>query len=352
MESKVDTNNGTSGSEEILERLKGQIEYYLGDENLKKDKFFHEKISNDVDGFVELEHFMNCNKIKKMNATKENVVDAIKKSFLLELNKSGDKVRRVGNQALPELKYLNKKTNRPEDEHHEDGNDKEAEQSFDPVILQINADKTPEFKWKAIQVEFKNLNPHLNVVYLRFNNDQGHIGVYNSNPSELNFSQLLEIDGVKFTIKNCEGDDLINFWKDHGSHFELCVGKNKKPEKKGKGGRNDRKRDPNLLRGAVTLGDETYTDLTKIKSRSRRILTSTKDGDKISAPDHDFLSDILKYHRNFEDKGRNLSHFTTGKPRDYDYSRCFYIVRTDNSSEDFSVHKCIETIGIQSNKKK
>lgn len=354
MESKAESNgtnntsNTTSANDEKLNQLRGQVEYYLSDDNLKRDKFFHEKISSDVDGYLDVDLIMNCNKIKTMNVPKELVIDAIKKSKELEL--SGDRVRRIGNKALPELKFLNKKSKRDEDDDDEKEADKEEEQSFDPVILQISSDKEPEFKWKAIQDEFKNLNKNLKVVYLRFNKDQGHIGVFNSNP-ELKFSENFEIEGVKFTVKKCEGDDLIEFWKDHGGHFEMCIGRNKRQDNK-KGRREKKKVDPNYLRNPVNLGDETYSDLTKVKSRARKILTSTKDGDKVPASDQQFLIDVLKYHRNFDEKAKNISHFTTGKPKEHDYSRCFFIVREDGSQEDFSVGKCIDRIGYDNKKKK
>lgn len=34
---------------ELLNKLRIQIEYYLSDENLKGDKFFHDKISTDTE---------------------------------------------------------------------------------------------------------------------------------------------------------------------------------------------------------------------------------------------------------------------------------------------------------------
>ncbi len=88
-------------------------------------------------------------------------------------------------------------------------------------ILEISADKPIEFKWKLIQDEFKNLNPDLNVVYLRFKDSNGQIGLYKKSNEEIKFVPEFEIEGVRFTITKCEGDNLINFWKEHGSHFEL-----------------------------------------------------------------------------------------------------------------------------------
>ena len=41
-----------------LHDVQVQMEYYLSDENLKKDEFFHGKISNNPEGYVELEYFL------------------------------------------------------------------------------------------------------------------------------------------------------------------------------------------------------------------------------------------------------------------------------------------------------
>jgi hypothetical protein len=336
--------------------LKGQIEYYMSDENLKGDKFFHEKISSDSEGYVDIVNFLACNKVKKSGATSEDILKAVSTSTLLQV--SGDRVRRVDNKALPELKLLNKKTKREDTEGDGEGekqtkqdrNDREQEESFDPVILEIKADKEPEFKWKQIQDKFKALHPLLKTVYLRFNKDSGHIGVYNSQP-ELEFRSTFEIDGVNFTITKCEGDALIDFWKDHGGHFELCIGRNKDFDKRKKGGHKGGK-DFSALRNPVTIGDETFTDVSRIKSRARRILTSTKDGEKIPGGDHDFLLDLLKFHRNFDEKTKNISHFTAGKPTEHNYSRCFFIVSEGDKKEDFSIHKCIEQVTNQNKKKK
>ena len=345
MESNSNANSTTPiKQEDRMNGLKSQVEYYLSDENLKRDKFFHEKISGDLEGYLDVDLIMMCNKIKQLNATKEEIISAIKLSKELEL--SGERVRRADSKPLPELKFLSKKTKRKE----EDG--EKEEENFDPVILEISGDKEPDFKWKSIQDKYRELNPNLKIAYLRFNNLKGHIGAFNTQP-ELHFVENFEIEGVKFSVKRCEGDELINFWKEHGSHFEMCIGRNKRSDRKG--GRNDRgkeKRDINYLKNAVTLGNESFTDVTKIRARARQILASTKDGDKISSPDHEFLLDIVKCHRNFEEKAKDLSYFTSGQPKEHDYSRCFFIVKNDTSKEDFSVHKCIERIAIENKKKK
>jgi hypothetical protein len=229
-------------------KLKVQIEYYLSDENLQKDKFFHEKISNDPEGYLDIDHIMNCNKIKALNVTKDDVVSAVKHSNELELDNSNTKIKRKGNKHLPLLKLLNKK--RKADESEEDDNDNEAK-SLDPVILEIHSDKEVDFKWQIVQDEFKKLNPSLKVIYVRFNKDSGHVGVIKT--EDLKFVEEFNIQGINFTVQKCEGDNLINFWKDHGNHFEFCLGKGKRNDHKNKKGRKDK----NTLKKSVKLGNET-----------------------------------------------------------------------------------------------
>ena len=329
-----------------LTTLKVQLEYYLTDTNLTNDEFFHSKISEDSEGYVEIGLFLNCNKVKKLNVTKEDILKALKLSQELELNSTEDKVRRKGNMPLPELKLLKKKQKRKESDS-ESEEEKGEKDSYDPIILVIKSDKDTEIRWKNIQDEFALLNPHLNVPYMRFKTNNGHIGVFNKSAEELKFNDKFTIEGVEFTVTKAEGDNLINFWRDHGTHFEMCIGKNKK---QGKSGRT--RKDINYLKNSVTLANEVYTDITKIKSRARTILHSNKDGEKIQAIDHDFLYDLLKFHRNFAEKSKNLDYFTTDKPNEFQYSRCFFIVRKDGSRDDFSVYKCIERLQNENTKRR
>ena len=53
---------------------------------------------------------------------------------------------------------------------------------------------------------------------------------------EINFVKEFELDGVKFTVKLCEGKDLEKFMEENQSHLDLIVNKerNKKLKKKNK----------------------------------------------------------------------------------------------------------------------
>ena len=73
----------------------------MGDKNLEWDKFFRGKIEESPDGYIELDCIMSCNKIKKMNITKDQIIDAIKDSKTVEVSFTQTKIRRMENKPLP-----------------------------------------------------------------------------------------------------------------------------------------------------------------------------------------------------------------------------------------------------------
>ena len=56
--------------------IQKQIEYYLSDANLSRDKFFREQIETDKEGWVSIAHFLNCNKVKSMGVSSEKIAEA------------------------------------------------------------------------------------------------------------------------------------------------------------------------------------------------------------------------------------------------------------------------------------
>ena len=92
---------------ERRQKVLGQVEYYLSDDNLSTDSFFHQKISESKEGYLNINLLLNCNKLKSLKTSCEEIGDAIKHSKLLELSKDSHSVRRINNKELPELKLLN-----------------------------------------------------------------------------------------------------------------------------------------------------------------------------------------------------------------------------------------------------
>ena len=77
------------------------MEFYLGDSNLRNDKFLLNLLRQNEKGFIDLTIFLNFNKVKKILAEKPTLDEklkalqqAIQSSTLIKLHKDKSKVRR------------------------------------------------------------------------------------------------------------------------------------------------------------------------------------------------------------------------------------------------------------------
>jgi len=120
--------------------IKKQIEYYLSNSNLEKDDFFRDTITSSTDGYVPIENFLKCNKVKKMNITIKQIAAALQDSTELELNEDEKMVRRTGNKALPtktgSLKKREQKVAQKEEKkNNENGakEEKKEEENDEPI---------------------------------------------------------------------------------------------------------------------------------------------------------------------------------------------------------------------------
>merc|ERR1711974_125095 len=100
---KLKKNPINTKMEKDYSTLTTQVEYYMSDKNLEFDEFFYNEIESNAEHYISLDIIMNCNKIKKMNVSKEDLCSAVNKSELLELNSDKNSLRRK-DKKLPEFK--------------------------------------------------------------------------------------------------------------------------------------------------------------------------------------------------------------------------------------------------------
>ena len=344
--------------DEILE-IKNQIEYYLSDANLEKDYFFHEKISSSSEGYLPLQLLLKCNKIKNKGWTKEDLKKGIQLSKEIELDETGEKVRRKYNSELPELLLLAKKRknekgkrgSKKEDKKEEEEKEEE-EKTIDKNekgILKITCKEKTESPWKKIHEEFTKVNPDLNVEYGRFKEKEGNIGILlkkDQKFEDVKFVDKFKVDEIEFKVEKCEGGDLINFWKEHGSHYEYCLKKREKHNKN----KESRQKNKKYLSKPVRLGKKEYNNIDLVKAQTKKILNKYKDNVKLEGEDKDFILDLLKYHHNYDEKVKDMDYIVAAPNEMHKYSRCFYIIDKNNNKKDFSSKKCIENIIEKINK--
>lgn len=120
---------------ESTNTLMVQIEYYLGDINLSRDKFFREQIQTEKDGWVPIKHFLNCNKVKQLNVSAEDIAAAVANSDKLEVSEDKNSVRRKGNEALPELASAKKRDAKAAEKNGEKKEQLEDEYDADGKVI-------------------------------------------------------------------------------------------------------------------------------------------------------------------------------------------------------------------------
>ena len=331
-----------------IAELTKQIEFYLSDKNLETDAFFHEQILKSNDQYINVGVLLNCNKIKKLTTSAEDVREAIEASELLSLSKDRNRFKR-NKEEIPELNLLGRKRENEEEKVEK------VEKKDEIVLFSITSSCVSEIRWKQIQDAILKANPGLEISYLRFSSDSGHLGIYSSMLTNLVVTSV-EVEDVKIDIKKTEGDQLLDFWKMHGQHLNMCLGKvnNNRRDKKSKANEskhseNDDKFDKSKekakfkLSKPIQLGTMKFLDVKDIRQKARTILNNIKNDEQPLPHDEKFLKDILTYHPN-EHKSDNFDYFTTGQNPDYPGSKCFLIAKKDGTKTDFSINKCLEVI--------
>lgn len=285
---------------EKIKLIQKQIEYYLSDKNLQHDPYFFEKLK--LESFVPVESILSCNNIKKLEATKEDVVKALENSDLLEMTNENKGIKRKSNE-LPN--FLGKKKGIEADTLKEykklenmnlDEKVNYLMEVIDPIIIYISSDKDQAVKWRDVLRKVTESYTNLECVYIRFSHQKGHAAMFPKlssemfknkeiNKEEKNLEKLVEetskyleevklkaselrekilkeltpkkfeIDGINFESKLADEDQLNDFWFNHGSHLDFCLST--------KNSKNDKKRNPkgpmvnkNILNCMVKLGDE------------------------------------------------------------------------------------------------
>jgi len=338
---------------EKYKNIKTQIEYYLSDKNISKDKFFYDLIKNNENGFINLNVFLKCNAIKKNNYTIDDIIEGIKLSNELELNESLNKVKRKNN-ILPKfellLKKRKKKKENKEEKTEEIKEEKKIENNENLIndkkiklsLYSINSDKPNKFHIRDLIKEFKYENPSIEIKYCKYINNKDYICFDDSNLTE-KLNPNFDLNDINFTVTKIQDENEIKkFWDlTLSSYIKI----NKKNENK------NNNKIVKFLKHKVKLGNEMYEQVKFIKDKLKMIRNEYKNKEKILGNDGDFLYDLIRFHHNFREKIKDFDYFTLDYVKEYKYLRCFYIVKSNGEKIDFSIDKCLNNlIKIQNQK--
>lgn len=308
--------------------LRKQVEYYLSDQNLMYDKFFHEKITANAEGWLDMSLILSCNKMKAMRATKELVLEALEGSSV-EIKDDGTMtcVRRPENKKLPELQqrtgqqqYQKKKP------HAHDGG----------VILMVK--EVPEEQtWMQIKDTLKGKLPERVAIMFASSVSDKNQCVLAVTPFEGDLQLLdgleLAIGGVTLKADICYGDLLQQALK------LLPKNVRERREKQARARQKERQR-------PILLANQRFANVGAVRGRIKTILSSRSDGEVLNkeGSDYKLVHAVLSFHPRFKEKTENMTDIKIDTS-EHGNSRCFWIVKGD-VCEDFSANKCLNALEL------
>ncbi|CAL1171450.1 unnamed protein product [Cladocopium goreaui] len=296
--------------------VRKQVEYYLSDENLKYDKFFHEKIAENKDGWLDLTLILQCNKMKTMRATKDDVVAALKESKI-EINEDNTSLRRPGNAALP--------THQKKNSFH----------AHDGGVVTMFKSVPEEQQWAQVKAAVQEkLPPKVSLWHVGQVNDKHECAMVCAPfDGDMTFFETLSIElgGSTLKCEVCYGDVLQKALKEMPKHI------------RDKRERESRKRQKERNR-PIKLGTCHFNNVAMLRGRVKEILNSRSDGEQLKPDGSDFklIKSLLEFHPS-PDKSKGLVGIKVARSSHGD-SRCFYMIREDGTEEDFSAKKCLDAV--------
>lgn len=179
-----------------------------------------------------------------------------------------------------------------------------------------------------------------NIPYLRFNKTAGHIVIEENRKEEMDkvIETGFEIEGIKVAVKEPDFEDKRKFSRDHSMHLEGIL--------KGKLGKGVAFIVDGLLstKKGIYLGHKKFKSLTELKDYFGKYIKSAQPGQKVEEPETSLLKELLRYHAKADEKVKELDHFEVNFHPEHKETKCFLVVKTDGSKEDFSYVKCVKKI--------
>lgn len=88
-----------------------------------------------------------------------------------------------------------------------------------------------------------------------------------------------------------------------------------------------------------------FRSVKTLRSMLQDILHQSKAGDRLQGRDVELLKEVLTFHPHSADKvGKGVEGFKVDASLHEKGSNCFWVLRKDGSTEDFSMRKCMEVL--------
>merc|ERR1719238_1038525 len=319
-----------------LAAIKKQIEYYFSDQNLKGDKFFHEKISADPEGWLEMKLIQSCNKIKNFGVPDDVLLDALKESSLeTKSGEAGNFVRRTTPPPVLDEKLAASKRVKPDDA-------KKKEMAHVGGVM-IKFSEIPEdMNWIPIKEAVRAKIPETaRVMFATTVSEKGtSVMVLTPFDGDLDLveNMVIEVDGQKIKFAVVYGEELRECIKELPKHIVKRREAAAKTRQKAK-------------QKPVQLANQKFANIATVKAKVKEIITARKDGQVLieGSPDTALVFAVFAHHPRAEEKLKDVKSIKVDtSEHDADdkgkKSRCFHLMKEDGTTEDISVIKCLSEL--------
>eukprot|EP01053_Blabericola_migrator_P005020 Blabericola_migrator_1__5019@NODE_2602_length_2552_cov_213_241449_g1632_i0_p1_GENE_NODE_2602_length_2552_cov_213_241449_g1632_i0NODE_2602_length_2552_cov_213_241449_g1632_i0_p1_ORF_typecomplete_len417_score107_68La/PF05383_17/3e15La/PF05383_17/1_3e03DUF3223/PF11523_8/1_8e14RRM_3/PF08777_11/0_099DUF3287/PF11690_8/8_7e03DUF3287/PF11690_8/0_15_NODE_2602_length_2552_cov_213_241449_g1632_i011662416 len=344
-----------------LSKVRRQVEYYLSDDNLKFDKFFHEIISADTEGrWLPFEKILSCRRIQQLGATTEDIVKALADSETVEASEIEPgrfAVRRRSSEPLPALEERPPRRER-QPRPDRKGDNRHIKMAFDVHIsgCLIKLSNVPaEASWETLKLRLAEKLPRSDIE--KTSDDGSHkfldraiqyvsppdsqarcyaiIGKFDNDQQFFKDLAPLDINGAEVPVELLSDMNEVN---DFMKQVPSTIRKRRERE--------IAKKKQEMSKRPITLGDIEWQDIEHLRESLKGVLKTTAPGSVVNAKTKTVLQALLKYHPNGGSKLRDLSDFKVDvmakeKGNTKDITKCFWVVRSDGTAEDFSLQKCL-----------
>ena len=342
-------------ADETQNKIQRQIEYYLSDENLKNDAFFHEQLSKADEGLIPLSLLFNCKKIQSHGAGKEQIQNAIRSSEQLVLSDDGEKFgRRI--KRLPKLRTMTLVVLTDENEADVMKNKELTEDEntvlFKPLIIGFTCDQGIYYKNRELEKRFsKELG--VDVAYAKSSKKSGVlvINALKADPTViegLGDKKTIQIKKFQFSLSKLSDQEVKNWLERNKKDMELAL-KVKLGVKVFKAQKAEADAKETELGRKVVLGSMEFSSAKALKDYLKLLINMTKNGSRLKEKDEAVLKDLFKYHPTKKELLSNTVEVYVDVHPEYKATRCFFALLEDESKVDVSFHKCLSNLIRQTN---
>jgi len=305
--------------------VKRQVEYYLSDENLKNDQFFHGEIAKNQDGWLALNLLLSCNKMKAMGATAEDVLAALAESKL-EVREDKLAVRRPGNLTLPTLEEKAQPFRKKTSIHAHDGG-----------IIAIFRTIPAEQSWMQLKEKLREKLPSNVGIWFASEVCDGtsFVAVAPFENDAVFFESLsIDLGGQVIVCEVAQGDALSECVKKLPRYVK------EKREKEAKKRQKERQR-------PIMIGNMKFVNVATLRGRVKEIINSRGDDEQLKpgSTDYKIIQSLLDFHPTGKAKAQGMVGIKVNKSPQGG-NRCFFMIKEDGTEDDFSAKKCLDAIEL------